>query len=184
MGNKLKLILFLFLVSLKVNAKVTDSTTTAISKLPVCDYDINPDSIKLHCDLNMEFNPEGGDCDRILFIQLILNDTDALFRAQISDEHFDKEYTQVKLNKSVTDIFKTLLYDLYSKHDSGVKDEYIDANYLITTAWYKWNIKLNLEDKKITDFIDISGYCASFKDPFNPQFYKIGELIFAIKREM
>lgn len=184
MKNKLKLILFLFLVVLKVNAEAIDSTTNSISKLAICDSDINPDSIKLHCDLRMEFNPEGIDCSRILELMLIINDNDALFMTQTSEEYFDKKYTQVKLNKNVTYLLKTLLYDLYSKHDSGIKNEYIGANHLIITARFNWKMELSIGNKKITDFIDLSGYSASFKDPFNPQFHRIGELIIAIKREI
>ena len=47
MENKLKLILFLFLVALKVNAEAIDSTTNSISKLAICDSDINPQNLPI-----------------------------------------------------------------------------------------------------------------------------------------
>lgn len=142
-------------------------------------------NIIIDCKLKLEYNPE-GEAWRCRDIQLILNDTLSLFRSQTLFEVINNDaYTQVSLNEQTSTCLRFLLYELYTKHNSIIKDHYINNDSLMMLYSSKiWQIKINLNGKNIKESHNLLNYTFSFDMPFNPQADKILELILAIKRKM
>ena len=137
------------------------------------------------CELNLEYNPESNEAGRIRNIQLILNDSVSLFRSQTLFELINGVYTQVSLNELTLNYIRGLLYELYTNHNSIIKDEYINNDSLFMINGAKiWQIKMNLNGKNIAETHDLLDYTFSFDKPFNLQADKILELILAIKRKI
>lgn len=97
---------------------------------------VNYNNLEFSCRMERIYNSEGAGLKNC---QILLNDTIALFRG-----HSQIQQLQVTLNNSVSDFIKSLLFDIYAENRSTVKDQYINANYGISSATSKWNIIMNL----------------------------------------
>lgn len=137
---------------------------------------VNYDSSGFSCRMERIYNGVGSG---IKNCQILLNDTIAIFSGQTLMQQL-----QVTLTNTVSDYIKSLLYDIYTENRSAIKDQYINANYCISSATSKWDIMMNMGGKKINERIDISGYAITFDDPFHPQFDRLLELILAITVKM
>ena len=137
---------------------------------------VNYDNSGFSCRMERIYNAEGAGLKNC---QILLNDTIAIFRGQTLIHQL-----QVTLTNAVSDYIKSLLYDIYTENRSAIKDKYINANYCISSATSKWNIMMNMDGEKTNEKIDISGYAVTFDDPFNPQFNRLLELIYAITVKM
>lgn len=118
--------------------------------------------------------------------QISLNDTIAVFRVQSRDQSSYNGYTLLKLNKQTADCFKSLLFELYSNHDSALKDGIPNERDIISSTQDNLSISLTIGEKQINEFFHVTDILASYEnfDPFRPQFYKIRELIDAIILKM
>ena len=138
------------------------------------------------CELSLEYNPESIEAGRISNIQLILNDSLSLLRSQTLSELINKvAYTQVSLNKLTSTYIRQLLYELYTRHSSIIKDQYINNDSLWMINGSKiWQIKMYLNGRNITETQNLLNYLFSFDKPFNPQADEILDLIKAITRKI
>lgn len=185
MRNKL-IIIVIFLVSVvcRINAvnldldASTDPNSHSISQLVV------PDSIDLNCRIDVSYNFEGRSPSSILNGQLILTDSVSLYKARTKENHYIDEYIITTLNKPTANFFKVLLYDLYTSHNSVIKDKYINERHGICASSSECHIKLSINGKSINETINIYDYIFSFDDPFNIQFEQILELIYAITNKI
>lgn len=139
---------------------------------------VNYNSSGFSCRMEKFYNTEYNR-DRIHICQILLSDSIALFRGKTN---FGQ--CQVTLTKPIADYIKSLLYDIYTKNKSGVKDQYINEPHAITTFISDWNITMNLEGRKINETIDEIGYSITFDEPFHSQFKRLLELIYAITVKM
>ena len=157
-------------------AELTDTKTKK-------DYCI-PDSINFDCDMIIDaIYPYPG----VNTYQLILNDSLSIIKAKTLDKRIvgPNSSIQVILNKKTADFFKFQFYDLFSKHKSIVRDEYLDDDTIceINNA-RDLNLNLELNGRKITEFLDITDYLFTYDDPFYPQFNKILDLSDAIMKKI
>ena len=136
------------------------------------------------CAINAHYNAEGCFPSEILNVQLILNDSIYICKAKTMDNYFTNEYIIITLKPQVANCFKALLYDLYSSHNSVIKDKYINEPHAICSASSEWCIKLRINGKNINETIDILGYTFSYDDPFNIQFEQIMQLVYAITNKI
>ena len=139
---------------------------------------ITADSNGFYCFL--EYYHLGG--VGINHIQLLLNDSTSLLRTQAGFN--GTPYIQITLNKQVSDYIKSLLMEIYPKHNSVVKDQYINKVLAISSFTSKCKIIMNINGKRINESIDLSNYEITFDNPFYPQFEKLLSLLYAITEIM
>ena len=186
LNKHILLILYLVCISTltsfsEVANKAYDSTIGLLSNClqpvestdAINDMTIKSDSIDITCFMERTYPMEGGGFYRC---QIQLNDTLSLFTAFTPFG----SVTQATLTKQVADYLKSLLYEIYSGHKSVVKDKYINKICAIACITSKWNITMDMGEKRINESIDVMNYELSFDDPFHPQFNKILTIILAI----
>lgn len=137
---------------------------------------VNYNNLGFNCRMERIQYLEGSD---IRICQILINDTIALFREQTSLNQL-----QVTLTKHVRDYFKLLLYDIYAKNSSAIKDQYLNEARNITNVKSEWKIAMNMDGKKINEKIDTFDFRFTFDQPFHPQFDRLLELIYAITVKM
>ena len=189
MGNKVKgILLFLIFAPLILGAKTTVAYNSGNSltkeAMQSVNTEINPDSIDLDCRIDVSYNFEGRSPSSILNGQLILTDSVSLYKARTKENRYIDEYIITTLNKPTANFFKVLLYDLYTSHNSVIKDKYINERHGICASSSECHIKLSINGKSINETINIYDYIFSFDDPFNIQFEQILELIYAITNKI
>lgn len=183
MRNKFILtVLFFASVFAHVNAADSDKNKPDVAEPKSFTRTLRPDSIDLDCILDFNFNPEGlrRHIDKV---NLILNDSVALIKT-ISIGHSDNPTATVSLKKMTADCLRLFLYDLYSTHSSVIKDKYLNESHYIFSNSSIWHIDLTLNGKRIDESLNIYDYMVSFEDPFNFQFDRIRQLMYAITNKI
>ncbi|OKY86322.1 MAG: hypothetical protein BHV69_02580 [Bacteroidales bacterium 52_46] len=137
---------------------------------------VNYDSSGFNCRMERIQYLEGSG---IRICQILINDTIALFREQTSVNQL-----QVTLTQPVRDFLKLLLYDIYAKNSSAIKEQYLNETRYITNVKSEWKIAMNMVGKKINEKIDTFDFRFTFDQPFHPQFDRLLELIYAITVKM
>lgn len=175
--------LFLIFASLNLGANTINTCNsgnhpTKFAEQSVKDK-INHDSIILDGYIDIEYNLEG--VPKIINVRSIFNDTSAVFRFQTHDQYFNKEYSQVILNKQTADCLRILLYTLYTNHNYLIKDEYRKKYFSCDS--YMCTIKMNINGKKINETRNLMHYIF-FDEPYNFPFDKIMQLILAITNKI
>ena len=185
MRNKL-IIIVIFLVSVvcRINAVNLDLDASTVPNSQSISQLVVPDSIDLDCRIDVSYNFEGRSPSSILNGQLILTDSVSLYKARTKENRYIDEYIITTLNKPTANFFKVLLYDLYTSHNSVIKDKYINERHGICASSSECHIKLSINGKSINETINIYDYIFSFDDPFNIQFEQILELIYAITNKI
>lgn len=116
--------------------------------------------------------------------RLAFNDSTAIFMAQTFEQRNLNEYTEVKLNTHALTLVKSLLYDLYSNHNSAINDSIIDKyrNFQYHDRMSYWHIKLTLNGQQIDEMIPLLSHIEfrGVQNVFNSQFYNLCKFIFEI----
>lgn len=167
----------------QINAGVAGCDKSSMTETQSIRQPIQTDSIDLDCIIDFNFSLEG--CGNGIFkVKLILNDSTALIKAKTSAHSSNNEDITVILKKMTTDCLRIFLYDLYSTHNTVVKEKYINERLLRFSETSQWHIDLTLNGKRITESFNIYDYWVSFEDPFNYQFDRIRQLIYAITNKI
>lgn len=135
---------------------------------------MNIDSLDFYCRIEGTYAGEGI---IIQHCKLTLTDSISILSGQAV---YERSAIQVSLTKPVSDYIKSLLKSIYSKHKSAIKDEYLNANYGISSVTLRYDITMNMGGKRICETIDVIGYELTFDAPFHPQFDRLLELISVI----
>lgn len=177
-------ILIVVFTAISGGAEIINSDKISNNIIQLYNKTHNLDSIIKNCCMEIKYSTEGPAAFRIHNIQILLNDTASVIRTQDSRQRIDKLYSQVTLTKETADCFKSLLFDLYSKHQSILNDSIINKGYMKISVATIWSINMEIEGQLIEESIDLKDYRFSFKNPFNIQFEKILQLIWAIRYKM
>lgn len=137
-------------------------------------------SINLNCHINLKYDAEGTGQDEVLNIKILLNDSIGIFSIQDFSLFFNRKFVQFSLSKDVVDCFKALLFDLYTNNNSALTAKPYTADEIHVSTQTLWKISLHLGEKKIDERFNLDKYIG-FENPFQPQFIKILDLIWAIK---
>lgn len=123
------------------------------------------------------------------YIKIISNESISICRIQTVNDFFENLYIQVTLKKEVDKYFKSLLYDLYSKHTSALLDSIPKPfKYVRKSAMPYWAVKITFKDSIIEEIIPYWEYAKTYFDmdynPFYDQYYKIRQLMSVIKGKL
>lgn len=176
------IIIALFLISALpwINAYANDIEQTSSSNPQSTNRVNSPNPGDIYCIIDIEYDPEACLPSGISNIRLVLNNSYAVIRTRTTNN----ELTKIKLNKNTYYLFRVFLIDLYSNHNSAIADKYISERRIKCPMSAKCNINLTLNCKKTTENINIYDYLISFNDPFNIQFDRIRQLIYAITNKI
>ena len=122
-------ILIVVFTAISGGAEIINSDKISNNIIQLYNKTHNLDSIIKNCCMEIKYSTEGPAAFRIHNIQILLNDTASVIRTQDSRQRIDKLYSQVILTKETADCFKSLLFDLYSKHQSILNDSIINKGY-------------------------------------------------------
>lgn len=179
-NNTIIIALFLISVLPWINAYANNLEQTSNSN-PQSDSQVDtPNPGDIHCIIDIEYDPEACLPSGISNIRLVLNNSYAVIRTKT----INNEWTKIKLNKWTYSLFRVFLIDLYSNHNSAIADKYISERRIKCPLSAKCNINLTLNGKKTTENINIYDYLISFDEPFNIQFDRIRQLIYAITNKI
>ena len=169
------IVLFLASVFTHVSAEQKSEPNMQSSDETVSSYQV------INYRIDIDYNPEGYLPSGISNVQLISNDSGALIRIKTEGQYSDNDYISVALNRNVSNLLECFLRDLYFRHKSAIKDKYINDGHLICPASCEWHIELTLKNgKRIDESFNLYDFLITFDDPFNFQFNKARELIYAI----
>lgn len=165
--------------------KTDSEICTDVSLLSRNEIDeIDLSSISMNCDMqiySLEFI-------NIKSYGIILTDTMSYVR--ISGGHQEiNEYTQVKLNKNTADALKKLVYDIYYKKGSAIKDNLPEPTVeLKCSDDITWTIHGTIKGKTIREEFRISDVKETYQYvgvfPFYSEFQELRKLIYDIGEVM
>lgn len=183
--RRTSIIISLFLVSVftQVNAGDIDLNKTSVYDTQSYKTTDIPNK-KMDFRIDIDYSPEGHLSSSISRVQLTSNDSVSLIKVKTTERYFDNEDISVMLNKETVNFLWCFLYDLYSSNDSAIKDKYVNEHHLICPESSNWHIDLILNGKKITESFNIYDFLISFDEPFNIQFDRIRQLIYAITNKI